>query len=64
MFSPFNVLSVSKCEKLLGIKIDSRLNFKELIGSLCKKASEKIDALSRISPFMNFEQRRLIMILL
>ena len=42
MFSPFNVLSVSKCEKLLGIKIDSRLNFKELIESLCKKTSEKI----------------------
>ena len=32
-------ISSSKCEKLWGIKIDSYLNFKEHIESLCKKAS-------------------------
>ena len=35
-------ISNSKCEKHLGIKIDSHLNFKEHIESLCKKASQKI----------------------
>ena len=54
-------ISHSKCEQLLGIKIDSHLNFKEHIESLCKKASQKINALSRLTSSMNFEQKRLIM---
>ena len=53
--------SSSKCEKLLGFKIDSHLNFKEHIESLCKKASQKINALPRLASSMSFEQRRLIM---
>ena len=52
-------ISSGKFEKPLGIKIGNNLNFKEHIESLCKKASQKINALSRSS--MNFEQRRLIM---
>ena len=52
-------ISGSKCEKLLGIKIDSHLNFKEHIESLCKKASQRINALSRLASSTNFEQRRL-----
>ena len=43
------------------IKIDNNLNFKEHIESLCKKASQKINALSRLTSSMNFEQRRLKM---
>ena len=54
-------ISRSECEQLLGIKIDSHLNFKEHIESLCKKASQKINALSRLASSMNFEQKRLIM---
>ena len=54
-------ISSSKCEKLLGIKINNNLNFKEHIESLCKKASQNINALSRLASSMNFEQRRLIM---
>ena len=54
-------VSSSKCGKLLGIKIDSNLNFKEHIECLCKKSSQKINALSRLVSSMNFEQRRLIM---
>ena len=54
-------ISSSKCEKLLGIKINNNLNFKEHIESLCKKANQKINALSRLASSMNFEQRRLIM---
>ena len=48
-------ISSSECEKLLGIKIDSNLNFKEDIESLFKKASQKINALSRLASSMNFE---------
>ena len=48
-----------KFEKPLGIKIDNNLNLKEDIESLCKTASQKISALSRLASSMNFEQRRL-----
>ena len=54
------IISCSKCEKLLEIKIDSNLNFKEHI-TLCKKASQKVNALSRLPSPINFEQRRLTM---
>ena len=48
------IISSSKCKKLLGIKIGNNLNFKEHIESLCKKASQKINALSRLVSSMNF----------
>ena len=51
----------SKCEKLIGIKIYKELSFNEHFQSLCEKASQKINALSRVASIMNFEQTRLIM---
>ena len=54
-------ISSSKCEKLLGIKIDNELSFNEHIEDLCKKASQKLNALSRLASTTNFQQRRLIM---
>ena len=50
-----------KCENLLGVKIDHELNFNEHVSSLSKKASKKLNALSRIASCMTFEQRRLIL---
>ena len=41
-------------EKLLGIKIDVNLNFNNQISHLCKKASTKISASARVTPFMLF----------
>ena len=52
-------ISRSKCEILLGIKIDNNPSFKEHIESLCKKASQKINALARLASSINFEERRL-----
>ena len=54
-------VSNSKYEKLLGVKIDHELNFNELVSSLCKKASQKLNALSRIASSMTFDRRRLIL---
>ena len=48
-------------EKLLGIKVDNRLNFNEHLDSIIKKASGKINALYRITPFMNISKRRILM---
>ena len=38
----------SREQKLLGITLDKKLAFKTHIGSLCKKANQKLHALSRI----------------
>ena len=51
----------SKCEKLLGIKIDNSLSFTEHVADLCSKASQKLHALPRVAQFMRSEQRRVIM---
>ena len=41
-----HVIKSSDVEELLGVTIDSDLNFKEHILSLCKKANRKLHALS------------------
>ena len=43
----------SKEEKLLGVIIDNRLTFSSHMRELCKKASQKRSALSRISNQLN-----------
>ena len=42
------VINNSNEEKLLGIKIDTKLSFENHVSSLCKKASQKLHALARI----------------
>lgn len=49
------------CEKLLGIKIDSKLNCKEHFDGIFKKASQKLNALSRVAPYINVAKRKLMM---
>ena len=51
----------SEYEKLLGVKIDVNLNFNDHISDLCKKASRKISALARVTPFMGLSKRKLLM---
>ena len=51
----------SDCEKLLGVKFDSKLRFDQHITDLCRTASRKIHALARVTPFMNLSKRRLLM---
>ena len=43
---------------LLGITIDSNLTFENHVNSICKKASQKLNALARIAPYMNIQKRR------
>ena len=57
---PFEIKNTN-CEKLLGIKVDSRLNFNEHLDGIIKKASPKINVLSRITPFMNISKGRILM---
>ena len=46
--------------KLLGIKIDNRLTYKEHIDALCRKISAKIGALQRISSYLSDDQNKAI----
>ena len=46
---------------LLGITIDSNLTFENHINNICKKASQKLNALARVAPYMNMQKRRIIM---
>ena len=55
------VIKSSGVEELLGLTIDSNLNFKEHILSLCKKANRKLHALSRVSKYMTLNKRRILM---
>ena len=54
---------IFNCEtaKILGITFDNCLNFEHHITNLCKKASQKVSALSRIAPFMNVTKKRKLM---
>ena len=54
-------LQSSPQEKLLGVNIDCELNFNSHINEICRKASGKIHALSRISPYMNLQQKKTLM---
>ena len=51
----------SRCEKLLGIKFDNKLNFDEHVSTICSKASQKLHALARVGNYMALEQRKIIM---
>ena len=55
-----NLIQASSSEKLLGIKIDCNLSFNEHVEDICKKASQKLNALARISQYINESKRRLL----
>ena len=57
-------ISNSKCEKLLGIKINCKLMFDSHVKSLCKKASQKLNTLSRITYQLDFNQGNHVSVLL
>ena len=54
-------LGNTSSEKLLGIIIDSKLNFKKHLEGIIKKDSREVNVLSRITPYMNFTKRKLLM---
>ena len=56
-----SLIKAIDCEKLLGLKIDYKLNFDDHVNSLCKKANSKLRALARATPYMNIEKKKLLM---
>ena len=55
------IIECSSSVKLLGVTIDNKLNFDEHVSKLCKKASQKIHALARISNCISQDKLRIIM---
>ena len=55
------LIANSKTEKVLGVNFDNRLNSEYHIKMICKKVSQKLYALARISNFMSCNQRKIIM---
>ena len=51
----------STAETLLGITIDSELNFDNHLSAICNKVSRKINALGRIANYTSLEKRRIVM---
>ena len=43
-------------KKFFGIKVDCRLKFENCLDGVIKKASNKINALSRVTPFLNLSK--------
>ena len=54
-------IKTSKSEKLLGINIDNFLIFNEHVSRLCKKASQILHAIARISSDLNKNKLSLTM---
>ena len=51
----------SQEEKLLGVLIDSNLNFEKHVSNICKKAGNKLFTLSRMSTYLGTDKLRLLM---
>ena len=56
-----NLIFNENVVELLGITFDNAMNFHTHVSGLCKKASQKMHALSRIAKYMGLERRRMIM---
>ena len=46
---------------LLGMEIDNSLTFNAHIDNLCKKAASQLNVLKRLSRFMRYNERRIVM---
>ena len=53
------IITGKKWVKLLGVKVDNKLDFTEHVSTSCRKANLKLHALSRISKFMNKNKLRI-----
>ena len=55
-----DIASIEKSVKLLGIHLDHRLNFNLHINTICKSASNQLNALVRLKKFLRFEQKKVL----
>ena len=53
-------LKSEDCVKCLGVKIDRNLTFSDHISTCCTKAARQLNALARISRYLNTSSRKII----
>ena len=51
-------LKITTTKKLLGITIDKHLNFNEHLTNVCKRARRMLNALSTVSSFLSYQQKK------
>ena len=56
-----SLIESTNCKKLAGVKIDSKLSFDKHIKTICKKASNKLRALARVTPYMTIKKKEVLM---
>ena len=55
-----NIIENSKCQKLLRIKINSKLSINAHVEDLCKKAKRKMHAPARTTPYVDLPKKRVL----
>ena len=55
------VICNSNSEKLLGVTFDNKLKFEKYIITICQRANRKLNALARLTPYMELKKRRMLM---
>ena len=58
---PETVVHNSQSKKLLGVTFDNKLKFEKQINTICQKANRKLNALARITPYMELIKRCILM---
>ena len=56
-----SLISNEKMVKLLGVTVDNKLSFEPHLNLVCKKVSQKLHALARVSKFISKKKLRVIM---
>ena len=54
-------IKCSQSGKTLGITLDNQLKFDKHIENICQKASRKLNALARVTKYMELTKRRILM---
>ena len=55
------VINSENCVKLLGVEIDNKLSFQKHISLLVKKASNQLNAISRMQKSMGFKEKKILL---
>ena len=50
----------STCKKLLDVLFDNKLAFQSRMDNICNKVTHILNAISRITPYMDFNKRKLV----
>ena len=54
------VIPLADKVKLLGVSIDSQLKFDDHLKALCQKVNRKVNAFSRLAPYLNHEKGKIL----